>query len=251
MTLKALIFDVDGTIADTERDGHREAFNLAFKEVGLKWEWSEAVYGELLGVGGGYERMVAYARYYQQQPVSDKVLQAAHQHKARYFTELVAAGNVPLRSGIKRLFQETKDAGLALAVATNCSSFSLRALTTSLLDAEPEDVFSVQVTGDNLQHKKPHPSAYHNALKGLDLPACECMAFEDSFIGLQSSLANELVTVVTSNDYTAREDFTGSPLVLSELGEQSQPCQTLHDEHDIGPVQWFSVDTAMRLHAAT
>lgn len=228
MTLRALIFDVDGTLAETERLGHRMAFNDAFYDLGLDWHWDEALYGELLIVGGGRERLEAYIRDYRNEPLEEltELVDKIHETKARYFKQRVGLGNVKIRSGIARIFsQESWDAGLKLAVATNCSELSLTALTMQYFQRPPEEVFDVVVCGKDLAHKKPAPDAYRIALERLNLPAEDCLAFEDSYVGLTAARAMHIPTVVTVSDYTVGEDFSGAKVVLDQLGDADTACR--------------------------
>lgn len=233
MTLKALIFDVDGTLAETERYGHRMAFNDAFYDLGLDWYWDESLYSDLLAIGGGRERLEGYIRYYRKETTRGRsdLIDKIHETKARYFKQRVGLGDVKIRPGIARIFsKESWDAGLKLAVATNCSITSLSALTNQFFQRPPEDVFDVVVCGRDLKQKKPAPDAYEIALERLGLKADECLAFEDSYVGLKAARTVGVPTVVTVSDYTASEDFTGAKLVLNNLGEQASPCEILGGE---------------------
>lgn len=236
MSLKALIFDVDGTLAETERHGHRMAFNRAFAEAGFSWYWDESIYADLLAIGGGRERIVAFLKHYQKDvslrnaTQTRQLINQLHAAKGQHFADLVAEGAVVLRPGVKRLLIEAKQAGLQLAVATNCSPISLNAICMNQLGSGADDWFDVQVTGDRLQAKKPNAEAYALALQELQLPASDCVAFEDSYIGLSSAAANRIATVVTVADYTEKEDFRKAQLVLSSLGEPDAPCEVLRGD---------------------
>lgn len=228
MTLRALIFDVDGTLAETERFGHRMAFNDAFYELGLDWYWDESLYGDLLAVGGGRERLEAYIRYYRHETTRGRseLIDQIHETKARHFKQRVGMGDVKIRPGIARIFsEESWEAGLKLAVATNCSITSLTALTRQFFQRPPEEVFDVVVCGRDLKHKKPAPDAYQIALQRLGLEADECLAFEDSYVGLKAARTVGVPTVVTVSDYTEGEDFAGAKVVVNNLGDIDRPCQ--------------------------
>lgn len=235
MSLQALIFDVDGTLAETERAGHRMAFNRAFSEAGFDWYWDKHLYADLLAIGGGRERIVAFLKHYQKDislrdaAKTRALIDQLHARKGQHFKDLVAEGAVQLRPGIKRLLLEAKGIGVRLAVATNCSSISLEAICQNQLGGAANEWFDVLVTGDQLQHKKPHPDAYRLALQALELAAEKCIAFEDSYIGLTSASANQITTVVTAAEYTLREDFSQAALVVSDLGEPQAPMQVLTD----------------------
>ncbi len=232
--MKALIFDVDGTLADTERDGHRVAFNLAFAEAGLEWEWSEALYGELLAVTGGKERIRKYIDQYN--PVRPEVEDLAswiaglHAAKTRHFVELMAAGRIPLRSGVRRLLTEAHDAGVPLAIATTTTPQNVSALLENALFPGAESWFEVIGAGDVVPAKKPAPDIYNHVMEKMGLSPNECIAFEDSSNGIRSSRAAGLKTIVTVNGYTADEDFSEAVLVLDKMGEVDDPCSVLQGE---------------------
>jgi HAD superfamily hydrolase (TIGR01509 family) len=225
--LKALIFDVDGTLADTERDGHRPAFNAAFREYGLDWDWDVALYGQLLAVTGGKERMKYYVERFRPDYVKptdfEDMVTELHKAKTRHYTRMLAEGGIPLRPGVKRLLEEARAAGLTLAVATTTTPENVTELLRHSLAADGPDWFSVIAAGDIVPAKKPAPDIYVWALQKLGLGADECLAFEDSENGILSSRGAGLRTIVTVNDYTRDHDFTGALAVLSDLGEPGAP----------------------------
>lgn len=248
--LKALLFDVDGTLADTERDGHRPAFNAAFREFGLDWDWDVALYGQLLAVTGGKERMKYYVDNFRpdyRKPADfDDLVAELHKAKTRHYTQLLAQGGIPLRPGVKRLLQEARAAGLILGVATTTTPENVTALLKHSLAADGADWFAVIAAGDIVPAKKPAPDIYIWAMQQLALAPEQCLAFEDSENGIRASRGAGLKTVVTVNDYTLGHDFSGAVAVLSDLGEPDAPYRRLDVSDEAGYVDvarlkgWFA-----------
>ena len=226
MTIEALIFDVDGTLADTERDGHRIAFNLAFAEAGLDWHWDVDLYGELLAVTGGKERMRHYVdrhRLDYKKPADfDEQVAQLHAAKTHYYTQLLAQGGIPLRPGVLRLLNQARHNGVRLAIATTTTPENVSALLCHAISEEAESWFEVIGAGDVVPAKKPAPDIYYYVLERLGLPAAACIAFEDSENGLRSARDAGLKTVITVNDYTVTHDFHGAAIVLDHLGEANK-----------------------------
>lgn len=249
--LKALIFDVDGTLADTERDGHRVAFNKAFKEAGLDWEWSEALYGQLLAVTGGKERIRYYLDNFNTEfarpDALDEFIAGLHKSKTRHYTEMLAEGAIPMRPGVKRLLNEARDAGLRLAISTTTTPENVSALLEHALEKGSMDWFEVIAAGDIVPAKKPAPDIYTWALDMMGLKPEECIAFEDSRNGILSSLGAGLKTIITINGYTAADDFSGAAIVLDAMGEPGQAFTVLAG--DAEESQLLDLELVKRLHA--
>jgi beta-phosphoglucomutase-like phosphatase (HAD superfamily) len=223
---KALIFDVDGTLADTE-EAHRRAFNRAFQRFGLPWHWDHEEYRRLLDVAGGKERLAAYiagkpmlggetARWLARIP-------EIHAEKTRLYGAMVGGGALTLREGVLRLIDEALTAGCRLAIATTTSPENVDALLRSALGERGRELFAVVACGDEVPAKKPAPDIYRLALQRLGLGAADAVAFEDSEHGLAAARAAGVWTVVTPTYWTADGDFSGAGLVLPSLGGPTRP----------------------------
>ncbi len=230
--LQALVFDVDGTLADTERDGHRVAFNKAFSEAGLDWDWTVDIYGKLLSVTGGKERIKYFLKHFlpEYQPPADLdgFIADLHAAKTEHYKALMVDPGLPLRPGVERLLREARAAGMRLAIATTTTPANVTALLRNSLAEDAEDWFEVIAAGDIVPAKKPAPDIFVWALEKLGLPPENCMAFEDSDNGVKSVLGSGIRSLlVTVNDYTRNQDFSGATVVVDHLGTDEQPCKVL------------------------
>ena len=226
--LQGLIFDVDGTLANTERDGHRVAFNRAFAEAGINWDWSVEFYGKLLTVSGGKERIKYFLQQYlpDYQPSTNLTdfVTYLHKLKTKHYLELLRSGTIELRPGTERLIMEARKANIALAIATTTSFPNVVALLEKYLDL---DWFETIAAGDIVSAKKPAPDIYHYVVDKMKIPKENFIVIEDSDNGLESATTAGLKTIVTVNNYTKHQDFGRAALVVSDLGEPEQPCQVL------------------------
>ena len=249
--VRAVLFDVDGTLADTERDGHRLAFNAAFEEFSLDWEWDVELYGELLAITGGKERILHYMEKYVPAELNksglDSWIASLHKAKTRHYVALLESGKIPLRPGVGRLIQHLRDSKIKIAIATTTTPENVTALLKSTLGEDSPGWFDVIGAGDIVPGKKPEPDIYLWVLERLGLPAHQCIAIEDSENGIKASLAAGLDTIVTVNDYTRSQDFSGARLLLSDLGEPTQPFTVL--EGNAHGAVWVDAELLLKLKA--
>jgi len=235
--LKCLLWDVDGTLADTERDGHRVAFNLVFEEAGLERRWDETTYGELLKVTGGKERIRFDIEQGGMPDMSDEDIAALHARKTALYQKRISEGRIPLRPGVRRLLETAHNAGLVVGVATTTTPAALDVLIEHSLGKEWFDHFAVLAAGDIVPAKKPAPDIYLYALEQLDIAAEETLALEDSGNGWKSAQAAGLKCVVTVNGYTRDQDFAGADLVVSGFGEpECEGIKVLSNPHTLTPL---------------
>lgn len=242
--MPALIFDCDGVLADTERDGHRPAFNAAFAEVGLPVSWSEDEYAEKLTIGGGKERMASLltpefvrANRLPSDPEGQReTLADLHRRKTAHYREIVRAGQLPARPGIARVVQEALDARWTLAVASTSAEESVRAVLEHAVGADNAAQFAV-FAGDIVQAKKPDPAIYTLALEQLGLDPADAVVVEDSRNGLLAADAAGLRCVVTVSSYTVNEDMGEAVLVVSSLGDPGTPVVVLANQCAADPCE--------------
>jgi len=250
MTLLALLFDVDGTLADTERDGHRVAFNQAFADAGLDWNWSVELYGKLLTVTGGKERIRYYLdnfnTEFKRPEALDEFILGLHQSKTRHYTDLLNTGAIPLRPGVLRILKEARAVGLRLAIVTTTTPANVSALLKNTLGEDGECWFEVIAAGDIVPAKKPAADIYTYAMKEMNLNANECIALEDSENGIRSSAGADLKTIITINDYTRGHDFNGAVIVLDSYGEPEQAFTVI--KGDAGDKTYMDIELIKTLH---
>jgi HAD superfamily hydrolase (TIGR01509 family) len=252
VALSALLFDVDGTLADTE-ETHRQAFNAAFLEFRLPYAWSRDEYEVLLRISGGKERL---AHYFEGLPVAraerDRLLAnvtGLHRVKTERYAELVASGGSPLRPGVKRLVAEALAAGIRVGIASTTTSANVAALLDAELGRNAHQRFAVIACGDVVPSKKPAPDIYHLALSTLGLGPAQAVAFEDSANGLASARGAGLFTVVTPTRWTASQDFGEADLTIPHLGDPETPLDAASASRIGGA--FLTLELLERLHART
>jgi HAD superfamily hydrolase (TIGR01509 family) len=250
MALEALVFDIDGTMADTE-EGHRTAFNLAFGRIGLGWNWSRDEYRHLLTVTGGKERLAYFISRLQVGERERQRLLARipeiHAEKTKFYSSMAGDGGIPLRPGVARLVGEAREAGLKLGIASTTTRANIDALLRATLGAGGAAMFDAIACGDQAAQKKPSPDIFRLALQGLAVPVAHCVAFEDSSNGLRAALGAGLWTVITPTFWTEGSDFTGAAVVLPHLGDPSLPIPG-EPGRRLADSAWLSVAELRRLH---
>jgi HAD superfamily hydrolase (TIGR01509 family) len=216
---RALIFDVDGTMAETE-EVHRRAFNAAFVRANIGWCWGRDVYKDLLRVAGGKERIRAFDRLQGGSSVlSDAEIAELHRIKTAIYAELIASGGCPLRPGVNALLTAARARGQRLAVATTTSRGNIDCLLAAALGQGWADSFAVIVAGDEVANKKPAADVYLEALSRLNLPASECLAIEDSGIGLIAATRAGISALIVRSHYFRDDDFSDALLAVDDLTE--------------------------------
>ena len=219
--IKAVFFDQDGVIIDTERDGHRVSFNMTFKEFGFTDDWSVEYYHELLQIAGGKERVKHHAQTKGfSKPIPpgelDELVKSMHKRKTALFVELIETGKLPLRPGVHRFMKEAMEAGLKISVCTTSNEQAAKTITEKILS---DIKFELVLAGDVVKNKKPDPEIYNLALTKLNLKPEEVMVVEDSKNGVKASKAAGIKTIVTTNGYTEKEDVEAGDIIVSCLGD--------------------------------
>jgi HAD superfamily hydrolase (TIGR01509 family) len=249
---KALIFDCDGVLAETERDGHRVAFNAMFTEFGLPVRWDEASYARKVQIAGGKERLrslltpefVAQAGLPAAGPAQDQLVARWHKRKTEIYGNLVAQGGIAPRSGVRRLAQAAHDAGWRLAVASTSAQPSVLAVLERSVGPGLAARFAV-FAGDVVRHKKPAPDIYRHALDALNVPAARAAVIEDSANGVASARAAGIGCLVTLSEYSTDADGDGAQIVVSELGDPGRPAIRVLANHTTRPVGDYVTLTAL------
>ena len=245
---EAVVFDVDGTLVDSERHGHRVAFNEAFEAFDLPYRWDEREYGELLRITGGQNRLHAYLRD-QGMPEQDRdeMVPQLHKRKTEILSALVEEGRIEVRPGVSRLLEELAGAGCRLAVATTGSRGWVEGLLRQLLEGVE---FEAVVTGDEVENRKPDPEAFTGVLDRLGVTAADAVVVEDSAEGLDAAVAAGLACVVVVNGYTEDHDLDAAELVLDGFGEPEAPAGVVADRVDSGCDGVLDLDVLARVLAA-
>ncbi len=240
--LQAVVFDVDGTLVDSERHGHRVAFNDAFAAAGLPYSWDEETYGHWLSVHGGVRRIDAFLEEMgRPEAEREELAPKLHAEKTKLLRAMIDAGRIPPRPGMAELLDHLAASGVRLGVATVGSDGWVKHLLGRLF---PEADFEVVVTGADVSEKKPDPGCYLQALEGLGVGPEAAVAVEDSATGLASARGSGLACVVVRNDYTADEDMTGADLVLDGV---DAGAHVLDDPHGVAPSLPLELDALERL----
>jgi HAD superfamily hydrolase (TIGR01509 family) len=232
VNLEAILWDMDGVLADTERDGHRPSFNRVFEENDLDTHWDVDRYGVLLEVGGGKERMTAHWNEVGWPDAlpddgtrQDRVKEF-HLRKTDIFMDMIKGGTIPLRPGVLRVIDAAISAGIELAVCSTSNEQAVTNLVQTLMGPDRASHFRI-FAGDMVAKKKPAPDVYLMAIREMGLDKSRCVIVEDSGIGLKAAVAAGVRCIVTKSSYTSNEDFTGADMVVDELGDDPVKGVTL------------------------
>ncbi len=230
MLLSAVLFDVDGTIAETE-DLHRKSFNESFKEFNLDWFWDEAIYKELINVGDGSERIEYYIKRAWPEMMEyknlTKYINSIHKVKNEIFEDHILESEISPRPGVARLINELKENNIRMAIVSSNSEANLLTLFKKGLNIDPNSTFDLIAHGECTKNKRPSPEIYEWILEKLRLPSQSCIAIEDSLRGLESAKNANIKVLVTPSTFTLDEDFSNAQLVVSNLGEKDFPFKTI------------------------
>jgi len=257
MDLKALLFDVDGTLADTEAHGHLPAYNKAFRDLELDWNWSEQTYRSLLALPGGRERIAHYINHYKpalgacradNDMQREEWVRSIHERKSQHFRKRLEDGQIPLRAGVERLLSQAPEAGLQVAIVSNASRATLEPFLQHALGDRLCSHIATIIGGEQVVHKKPAPDVYRKACRVLGCRPRECVAIEDSAMGLEAAHAASIVTVVTVNSNTDMHRLDQADLVVDSLGEPDAPVTVLKSPGFA--LEHVDIDVLQRLHAA-
>ena len=257
---KALIFDCDGVLGDTELHGHLPAFNQMWAELGVPWQWSVAEYVRKQKIGGGKERMATLfqdAKFLKvfSPPASEaernRLIELWHQRKTAIYKSLVREGRIPARSGVKRLAEEALDRGWNLAVASTSATESVEAMLDQAVGQETAARFSLVLAGDVVSAKKPAPDIYLLAAARLGIRPENCVAIEDSNNGVRAAVSAGMKCVVTMTDGTRHEDFSRAEIVLTCLGDPGgETSRVLANRSNARPVNYFTTEDLENLLTA-
>jgi len=249
-SLTTLLFDVDGTLADTE-EIHRQSFNKSFEQAGLDWHWSQQLYAELLAVTGGKERirhfLATHLPDFEAPMNMDEYIAGLHAAKTDIYTKTMASGEMDMRLGVKRLINEARKAGLRLGIATTTTPANVTALLKHNLAPDAESWFEVIAAGSVVPAKKPAPDIYFYAMEQMGVSPEECLAFEDSENGLRAARDAGLETLIVVSQYTRDHVFEEAALVIDEWGEPDSPFRVISG--DAGDYRYVTVEFLRDLHA--
>ena len=247
---RALIFDCDGVLGDTEQFGHLPAFNQMWKELGVPWQWTVEEYGRKLKIGGGKERMAslfrepAFLEAFPDAPATEperaEMVAAWHKCKTRIYKEIISSGRIPPRPGVKRLSEEALEAGWKLAVASTSAPEAVQAVLRHAMGEATASRFSLVLAGDCVKAKKPAPDIYLLAARELGVEPSDCVVVEDSNNGVEAAWQAGMKCVVTVSGYTREEDFSHAALVLSSLGDPGGEAAVVYENRSAAsPGPWF------------